>query len=277
MKPRLDELLVQRGLCATLHDAQAAVMAGEVVVGEHRADSCGMRLAPDAKIRLKRRACPFVSRGGLKLAGALDAFSVDVRGLRCADLGCSTGGFTDCLLGRGAAHVVAVDVGRADFDWGLRRDARVTLLENTNVRGLSAQAVGGAVGLVAADLSFISLAAVLPDVRGLLARGGRAVLLVKPQFELPAEMVGAGGVVRDAAAHEQALLMVAGAARRTGFRVCGLCFSPVRGRKGNIEFFIHLKSREGEPGACATMGAGEAGEVRAVVARAHEVLEGGAG
>ncbi len=274
VKPRLDELLVERGLCASLHDAQAAVMAGEVVVGEHRADSSGMRLCPDVQIRMKGRACPFVSRGGLKLAGALDAFCVDVRGMRCADLGCSTGGFTDCLLSRGAERVAAVDVGRADFDWGLRHDPRVSLFENTNVRGLSAEAVGGLVDLVSADLSFISLCAVLPDIRALLAERGQAVLLVKPQFELPSHLVGAGGVVRDAAAHEQAVCSVADAAREAGLDACGLCFSPVTGRKGNIEFFLHLKS-SGKPHApCATIGTEE---VRAVVARAHEKLEGGAG
>ncbi len=273
MKPRLDELLVERGLCATVHDARAAVMAGEVVVGEHRADFSGMRLSPDAEIRLKARACPFVSRGGLKLAGALDAFSADVRGLRCADLGCSTGGFTDCLLKRGAAHVVAVDVGRADFDWGLRRDPRVTLLENTNVRGLSPEDMGGAADLVAADLSFISLRAVLPDVAAVLADGARAVLLVKPQFELPAEQVGAGGVVHDAAAHEHALALVADAARELGLLPRALCFSPVKGRKGNIEFFICLKSRQAADDPCATIGDEE---IRAAVARAHEALKGGA-
>ena len=273
MKPRLDELLVERGLCATVHDAQAAVMAGEVVVGEHRADFPGMRLSADVKIRLKGRTCPFVSRGGLKLAGALDAFSVDVRGLRCADLGCSTGGFTDCLLKRGAAHVVAVDVGRADFDWALRNDSRVKLLENTNVRGLSPADMGGAADLVVGDLSFISLRTVLPDVRGLLTDGGQAVLLVKPQFELPAEQVGAGGVVHDAAAHEQALFLVADAARELGLLPCGLCFSPVTGRKGNIEFFIHLKSQQAADKPCATIGTEE---VRATVVRAHKALKGGA-
>ncbi len=268
-KPRLDELLVARGLCATLHDAQAAVMAGEVVVGEHRADSSGMRISPDAKIRMKQRACPFVSRGGMKLAGALDAFGVDPRGLRCADLGCSTGGFTDCLLGRGAAHVVAVDVGRADFAWALRNDARVTLLENTNVRGLSAADLGGEVALAVADLSFIALAAVLPDIYGLLGEGASAVLLVKPQFELPAALVGDGGVVCDVSAHEEALRLAVDAARETGFSVRGLAASPVRGRKGNIEFFMWAQK-----GQADTFGAdGEApqadGEAQAGAARAH--------
>ena len=274
MKPRLDELLVSRGLFETLHDAQAAVMAGEVVVGEHRADSAGVRVDPAVPVRVKESACPYVSRGGLKLAAALDAFAMDPRAKRCADLGCSTGGFTDCLLKRGAAHVAAIDVGRADFAWSLRSDARVSLFENTNVRGLDPASVGGPFELVVADLSFIGLPSVLADVRALLEDGGDFVTLVKPQFELPAFRVPAGGVVRDAGAHAEAVLSVVDAARAEGFSPCDLTFSPVTGRKGNIEFLLWLKSTGAPPCACATMGADE---VRAVVAEAHESLGDGVG
>ncbi len=162
---RLDELLVQQGLCPDLHDAQACVIAGEVVVGEHRATSAGMNVKPDAPVRLKssKQRGGFVSRGGLKLQHALDVFDMDVTGLSCVDLGASSGGFTDCLLQRGAAHVSAVDVGVGQFDWGLRNDPRVSLFERTNIRNVSAADIGGPFDLAVADLSFISLTCVMGD------------------------------------------------------------------------------------------------------------------
>ena len=171
-------------------------------------------------------------------------------------------------------HVAAIDVGRADFAWTLRNDARVALFENTNVRGIDVASVGGPFDMAVADLSFIGLASVLGDVRALLAGGGDFVTLVKPQFELPAFRVPAGGVVRDADAHAEAVLSVVDAARAFGFSARGLTFSPVTGRKGNIEFLLWLKSTGAPPCACATMGADE---VRAVVARAHETLGAGVG
>lgn len=191
---RLDELLVERGLARDLHDAQAYVMAGEVVVGEHRATSAGMSVKSDVAVRLKndKRRGGFVSRGGLKLQQALDAFALDVRGLSCADLGASSGGFTDCLLQRGAAHVSAVDVGVGQFDWSLRNDPRVSLFERTNIRNVSAADIGGPFDLVVADLSFISLASVMGDIAAFLKPRGCFVSLIKPQFEASKEDVGEG-------------------------------------------------------------------------------------
>lgn len=318
---RLDDLLVSRGLCRDVREARAAIVAGEVVVGEHRAEHAGMRLAPDAELRLKsgRRGARggFVGRGGMKLDGALETLSVSVAGENCADLGCSTGGFTDCLLKHGASRVAAVDVGRADFDWSLRSDERVALFERTDVRGLDVKRVGGPFDLVVCDLSFIRLASVLPDISRLLgvpafdaddsgssfcsapvcgapssdvsagdaAEGataaGELVALVKPQFELPHALVGRGGVVDDAALHVRALSTLDGELRAAGFAVLGWCHSPVRGAKGNIEFFVHARSGSPRrrPSAAPESGSPSFGpsffaadDIERVVAGAHAAL-----
>ena len=239
-KPRLDELLVERGLFANLHDAQVAVLAGEVIVGEHRETCAGKRLKPDVEIRLKNQA-RFVSRGGEKLAGALEAFNIDVSGLRAADLGCSTGGFTHCLLQAGAASVCAVDVGYGQFSWALRQDPRVSLFERTNVRGIDVAAVGGPFELVVGDLSFVSLASLMPDIARLTAPGGQLAILVKPQFDRPAAQGGAGGVVRSPELHEEALRRAVAAARSCGLQPLGLACSPIKGPAGNIEFLLHAR------------------------------------
>lgn len=240
LKPRLDELLVERGLFANLHDAQVAVLAGEVIVGEHRETCAGKRLKPDVAIRLKNQA-RFVSRGGEKLAGAIEAFAIDVRGLRAADLGCSTGGFTHCLLQAGAASVCAIDVGYGQFSWALRQDQRVSLFERTNVRGIDVQAVGGPFELVVGDLSFVSLASLMPDIARLTAPGGQLAMLVKPQFELDSEQVGEGGVVRSPELHAEALRRALAAARSCGLQPLALACSPIKGPAGNIEFLLHAR------------------------------------
>lgn len=217
---RLDELLVERGLARDLHDAQAYVMAGEVVVGEHRATSAGMSVKPDVALRLKddKRRGGFVSRGGLKLQQALDTFGLEVGGLACADLGASSGGFTDCLLQRGAARVSAVDVGVGQFDWRLRNDPRVSLFERTNIRNVSAADIDGPFDLVVADLSFISLASVMSDVAAFLKPQGCFVSLIKPQFEASKEDVGEGGVVHDPQAHARCIEAVFESARAADSR-----------------------------------------------------------
>lgn len=272
-KPRLDELLVARGLFPNVHDARAAVLAGEVVVGEHRETSAGRRLDADVPLRLKARkekdALGFASRGGAKLEAALGAFPVDPAGLSCADLGASTGGFTDCLLQHGAAHVAAIDVGTNQLAWGLRRDPRVSSFEQTNVSGIDVAAVGGPFGLVTADLSFIRLETVLGDVVRLLGPGASFLTLVKPQFEVARGEVGAGGIVRGASLHEKALAGVVEAAGEAGLACRGLAFSPVRGAKGNIEFLLWAQRAPRAGGESATMGADE---IRRVVAAAHEKL-----
>lgn len=273
-RPRLDELLVSRGLFDNVHDAQAAVLAGEVVVGEHRETSAGLRVDPKVPVRLKRGKekdrLGFVSRGGGKLEAALEAFSFEVAGLSCADLGCSSGGFTDCLLQHGAVHVSAVDVGHADFDWSLRQDARVSLYERTNVIGLAPEAIGGPFDLVVADLSFVSLARASESIASLVRPGGSFIGLVKPQFELAKSEVGQGGVVTDEMAHERAIEHALSALTDRGLYPCGLTYSPLKGPKGNIEFLCWAKraASKGE-----RQGSIYADDVSRVVRAAHARLD----
>jgi 23S rRNA (cytidine1920-2'-O)/16S rRNA (cytidine1409-2'-O)-methyltransferase len=213
-------------------------MAGLVKVGGEVASKAGQQVAADAAIEIAGQVHPYVSRGGLKLEKALDAFGIDPAGRFVLDAGASTGGFTDVLLQRGARHVVAVDVGYGQLAWSLRTDARVTVMERTNVRNLTELAERP--GLIVADLSFISLAKVFPAFAGLLAEGGEAVTLIKPQFEV-GKGQAKGGVVRDAAQHRQVLFDVREAARAVGWRLVGIDFSPVKGPEGNIEFLGHWR------------------------------------
>jgi len=242
-RQRVDLLLVERGLAESRAKAQALVLAGAVVVGERRVDKPGALVDPALPVRLKAGAAPrrWVSRGAGKLERALDLFPVDPRGKVCADLGASTGGFTDLLLERGAARVHAVDVGYGQLHPRLRADPRVVVRERENARNLTAEALGETVDLVTADLSFISLRLVLPAIRGLLRPGGAAVLLVKPQFEVGRGEVGKGGVVRDEAKRQAALESVAGAARGLGFEVLGSVESPLPGPAGNREWLLALR------------------------------------
>jgi 23S rRNA (cytidine1920-2'-O)/16S rRNA (cytidine1409-2'-O)-methyltransferase len=241
-KKRADLLLVERGLAGSRAQAQALVMAGAVVAGEWRVNKPGQLLDPEIPLRVKVDAAPqrYVSRGGLKLERALQVFPVEPCGRVCADLGASTGGFTDLLLQRGAARVYAVDVGYGQLHPRLRADARVVVRERENARFLTAQGLGEQVDLVTGDLSFISLRLVLPAVKGLLRPGGSALLLVKPQFEVGKGEVGKGGVVRDAAKRRAALDRVEDAARALGFEVRGEAESPVEGPAGNREWLLWL-------------------------------------
>jgi len=242
-KQRIDLLLVERGLAASRTQAQALVLAGAVVAGEQRVEKPGQLVDPEVPLRLKEGAAPqqYVSRGALKLLRALEVFPVDPAGKRCADLGASTGGFTDLLLQRGAAQVVAVDVGYGQLHPRLRGDPRVVVRERENARHLAAGALGAAVDLVVGDLSFISLKLVLPAVRAILRPGGQAVLLVKPQFEVGKGEVGKGGVVRDQAKRLAALAAVEEAARGLGFEVAGHVESPIEGPAGNREWLLLLR------------------------------------
>ena len=266
LKPRLDELLVQRGFFADVHDAQVAVLAGEVVVGEHRETSAGKRLDPNVSIRLKGQSA-FVSRGGEKLAGALKAFELDVGGLACADLGASSGGFTDCLLKAGAARVSSIDVNYGQFDWSLRNDPRVALYERTNVRGLDPQCVGGPFQLVVGDLSFVSIASLMPSIAKLMAPSGQLVILIKPQFEIEKSLVGEGGIVRDPLLHEQAICQVLSAAQACGLRALGLAVSPIKGTKGNREFLLWAQKDASGMGQGSTIGRADA---QRIVQQAHD-------
>lgn len=247
-KQRIDVLLVERGLAESRARAQALVLAGAVVAGEARVDKPGQLVDPQLPLRLKEGAAPrrYASRGALKLEKALQAFPVDPRGKVCADLGASTGGFTDLLLQRGAARVYAVDVGYGQLHARLRHDPRVVVRERENARFLTAARLGETVDLVTADLSFISLKLVLPAVKDLLRPGGEAVLLVKPQFEVGKGEVGKGGVVRDLAKRRAALASVEEAARELGFEVLGHAESPIEGPAGNREWLLALR-RPGEP------------------------------
>ncbi len=239
MPERLDAALVRRGLAPSLTRAEAEIRAGNVLVDEVGVDKPGAKVTESATIRLRVAPSKYVSRGGLKLEAALDRLGVDPSARACVDLGASTGGFTDCLLQRGAARVYAVDVGYGQLAWSLRQDPRVVVMERVNARTL--EGLPEPVSLLVADLSFISLRTVLPAVRRLVSAGGEAVLLVKPQFEVGRERLGPGGLVRDEAAREAALAEVAASATAVGFTVRGAIESPVAGAKaGNREWLLHL-------------------------------------
>lgn len=236
-KRRLDEELVEQGFFASKDEALRAVMAGEVSTSDRRLTSAGERVAVGLPLHVKGHGA-FVSRGGLKLERGLAAFGVDPAGLDCLDVGCSTGGFTDCLLRRGAAHVTSVDVGYAQFDWGLRQDVRVHLLERTNIVDVPGIVGSGAFDLAVCDVSFTSVTCVLPAVLELLRPDGSFLTLVKPQFEAPREDVGEGGVVRDQSVRDAAIARVREALEGSGLAVQGVCESPIHGAKGNIEYLM---------------------------------------
>jgi 23S rRNA (cytidine1920-2'-O)/16S rRNA (cytidine1409-2'-O)-methyltransferase len=237
MRERLDVLLVDRGLFATRAQARAAVLAGEISVDGHVVDKPGTQIAEGAVLAAAARR-RYVSRGGDKLDTALTRLGVDVEGEDVLDLGSSTGGFVDRLLQGGAARVIAVDVGYGQLDWKLREDARVTVLERTNARQLTAERLPFEPSFVTADLSFISLTVVLEPVLECLRAGYRGLVLVKPQFEAGRERVGKGGVVRDPAVHRDVLDKVAGWLQTRGATVLGVCDSGHPGPKGNVEYFI---------------------------------------
>jgi len=240
VRERLDLELVRRGLCDTRARAQALVLAGEVKVDGRVETKAGTRIGVDQRVELGADPLPYVSRGGLKLAHGLDAFAVNPAGRVAVDLGASTGGFTDCLLQRGAARVYAVDVGYGQIAWKLRQDPRVVVMERTNARHLDR--LPEPASLLVGDLSFISLALVLPAVRRLVTPGGDVVVLVKPQFEVGRERVGKGGLVSDPEARADALAAVRAAAASEGFQPLGEVESPLRGAKsGNVEYLLHLR------------------------------------
>jgi len=241
-RERLDKLLVDRGHAASRERARGLIMAGAVRVGEKVVDKAGTLVAVDAPITVSGGDLPYVSRGGLKLAGALDALAVDVAGRLVLDVGASTGGFSDCVLQRGARGVIAVDVGYGQLAWSLRQDPRVTLMERCNVRHLEADRLPAVPDMAVVDASFISLTLILPRVAALVAPGSPIVALVKPQFEVGKGQVGRGGVVRDPAQHATAVERVRDCAIGLGLAVEGECESPILGPKGNREFFLLLRT-----------------------------------
>lgn len=237
MKTRLDRLLVDRGLVESREKAQALIMAGEVRVNGQKAAKPGQPVEADAAVELLARP-PYVSRGGIKLAGALRQFGIDVAGKVCLDIGASTGGFTDALLQAGAARVHAVDVGTGQLDWKLRSDPRVRLHEGINARALEAAEIGEPVDLAVCDVSFISVTLILPAVVPLLHLAGQLVILIKPQFEAGKGQVGKGGIVRDPTIHRAVCERVTAAVEEFGFET-SIMESPIRGAEGNKEFLLH--------------------------------------
>jgi 23S rRNA (cytidine1920-2'-O)/16S rRNA (cytidine1409-2'-O)-methyltransferase len=237
-KVRLDELVLARGLAGTRSQAQRLIMAGEVSIGDEVTDKPGRLVSEDAAVRVQE-GLRYVSRGGLKLEAALDAFGITPNGRVCADIGASTGGFTDCLLQRGAAKVYAIDVGYGQLAWSLRQDPRVIAVERVNIRHL--ETLPELVDLATVDVSFIGLSLVLPAVKRLLASNGQIVALIKPQFEARKGQVGKGGVVRDGKVHRAVIEKVLAEAAAIGFAPAGLIRSPITGPAGNIEFLVWLR------------------------------------
>ncbi len=238
-KIRLDQLLVERGFAGTRQKAQAMVLAGQVLVDEQKAEKSGLLVGAEAKLRLLGEPAKYVSRGGQKLEAALDHFRIEVEGKTCLDIGASTGGFTDCLLQRGAAKVFAVDAGSNQLDWKLRRDPRVAALEKTNARYLSPREIGERVALVTIDVSFISATLIVPVLPPLLKPQADVLVLVKPQFEVGRGKVGKGGIVRDERLHQESVDKVSRRLLELGFRGLASTESALRGASGSREYFLH--------------------------------------
>jgi len=236
---RLDLLVVERGLAGSREKAQALILAGQVLVNGQKADKAGANVDVDATIELLAQP-RYVGRGGLKLEAALDHFGISVNGKICLDVGSSTGGFTDCLLQRGASRVYAIDVGTGQLDWKLRNDPRVIVQEQVNARYLTRAQVPQPIALAVCDVSFISITMILPALAGLLAEDAEMVILVKPQFELDRDQVGKGGIIRDPALHHRACQRVEKAVQQLGFQT-QIIPSPILGAEGNREFLLHAR------------------------------------
>jgi 23S rRNA (cytidine1920-2'-O)/16S rRNA (cytidine1409-2'-O)-methyltransferase len=245
-KARLDVVVVERGLAASRERARALILAGQVTVDGQVVSKAGAPVAEAARVELSTPDHPYVGRGGVKLAGALDTFAVDPAGRRALDVGASTGGFTDVLLRRGAASVIALDVGRGQLDWRLRTDARVLVREGVNARALTPDDVPHHVSLVTIDVAFISLRHILPALPPFLDPGADVVALVKPQFEAGRDEVGAHGIVSDPAVHDAVIARVTEAAEACGLARVGMTPSAITGATGNQEFFLHLTSSAGD-------------------------------
>lgn len=266
IKKRLDVLLTERGFAETRTKAQAIIMSGQVYVAGQKADKPGMSFEEHVDIEVRGAACPYVSRGGLKLEKALRDFGVKPDGFVCSDSGASTGGFTDCLLQQGASKVFAIDVGYGQLDWKIRSDPRVVVMERTNIRYVTPEDLGEPLDLSVIDVSFISLKIVLPAIKTLLKPGqGQVLCLIKPQFEAGKEKVGKKGVVREPETHKEVLDMFVSLANELEFKILGLTFSPVKGPEGNIEFLGHLTLADVN---------GIQPDTSAVVSDAHKTLKG---
>lgn len=261
---RLDQRLFELGLAESREKAKATIMSGIVYVNGQKSDKPGTQVSDDAEIVVRGNACPYVSRGGFKLAKALEVFPVEPAGKVCIDCGASTGGFTDVLLKNGAAKVYAVDVGYGQLAWQLRQDSRVVVMERTNARALTPDMFPESMDLGVMDVSFISIRLILPALHGLLKPGGEVVCLIKPQFEAGKADVGKKGVVRDKAVHERVLREMCEFFPTAGYTLMGLDYSPIRGPEGNIEYLAYLKADGGDS---------IAPDIPALVAASHGELD----
>ena len=241
MKERLDVLVVKRNLAVSREKAKALIMAGNIFVENQREDKAGTMFADDVSIELRGNVLPYVSRGGLKLEKAMQAFGLEIQGKVCTDVGSSTGGFTDCMLQNGAKKVFAIDVGRGQLDWKLRQDERVVCMEKTNIRYVTPEDLGEEIAFSSIDVSFISLTKVLLPIYNYLVEEGEVVALIKPQFEAGREKVGKKGVVREKETHDEVIEKVIAYANTIGFAILDLTFSPIKGPEGNIEYLVYLK------------------------------------
>ncbi|MEQ8200974.1 MAG: TlyA family RNA methyltransferase [Syntrophomonadaceae bacterium] len=264
-KVRLDTLVHSRGLTDSREKARAMIIAGEVAVDGELVHKPGSQVDESAELGIKPRRQKYVSRGGYKLEGAARDFGLDFTGKVVLDVGASTGGYSDCALQKGAVRVFALDVGYGQLDWTLRNDPRVVVIERTNIRYFDPARLGGPVDLILMDVSFISTQLIFPVLAGMLREGGEVVSLIKPQFEAGKDKVGKHGVVRDPKVHLQVLHQCIEAAARAGLACAGVTFSPIKGPKGNIEYFIHLKK------GAATAGTTTA-EIEDTVSKAHRTL-----
>ena len=266
VKKRLDVLLVERGLAESRQRAQAVIMSGQVYVREQKVDKAGTQVEENAPIEVRGQALAYVSRGGLKLEKAMQLWPIGLHGAVCADIGASTGGFTDCMLQNGAQKVYAVDVGYNQLDYRLRTHPQVVCMERTNARYLTGEQIPEPLDFFSVDVAFISLRLILPPMRPLVREGAQAVCLVKPQFEAGREKVGKKGVVRDPAVHLEVLEHFLDHAREAGFSVKDITFSPITGPEGNIEYLGWLGT-EGE-------GPVWSGDLRELVEESHRSLQG---
>lgn len=264
IKKRLDVLLTEQGYADTRSKAQAIIMSGLVYVDGQKADKPGVSFEETVSVEVRGAACPYVSRGGLKLEKAMAEFPIELNGCICGDIGASTGGFTDCMLQNGASKVYSVDVGYGQLAWKLREDPRVVCMERTNARYLTHEQIPDELDFASIDVSFISLKLILPAVANVLKDGGYVASLVKPQFEAGREKVGKKGVVRDTAVHKEVLEHYLEHAREAGFGVLGLTYSPIRGPEGNIEYLGFLQK-----GAETTA----AFDLDALVEESHQTLK----
>ena len=243
-RQRIDQLLIDRELAPSLERARAFIMAGIVFSNGIKIEKPGQMVEPGATLEVRSSENPFVSRGGLKLAGALDAFAIDPVGCICMDVGASTGGFTDCLIQRGAKKVYAIDVGYGQLNWSLKQNPKVISIERTNMRLAGKELIDDLIELAVADVSFISLTLILPSIDLFLAPKAAVIALIKPQFEVGRDMVGKGGIVHDKAAQQQAVEKIRTAGEKLGWRFMGKVESPILGAKGNREFLIYFMTHD---------------------------------